>query len=362
MFAMAVSMPSTRVLIAVVFLLAAIVAALFRLFIHRKVNALDSATDANRLALRDRARRLVRTLALLAFGVATLVAVSLLFDRSGVPSTSADGAPMRYWLLGRGVNILLIVVGAMLVIRTANLAIEHLQHRLGGRHAHTDLEWQRRSRTLSGILTSLVTVSVSFVAVLMLLRQLTIDVVPILTAAGIGGLAIGFGAQNLVRDVISGFFLILEDQVRVGDTARINGIAGTVEQVNLRTIVVRDGEGAVQVFPNGTITALANLSKHFAYAVVDVRVTYGADIDRVVQTIHDVGSRMQHEEPWSARVVGPIEVMGVESLADGFATVRMRFKTLPLHQGSVANELRRRILAAFVAAKIRPFAMGPVTP
>ena len=108
----------------------------------------------------------------------------------------------------------------------------------------------------------------------MLLRELEIDVLPILTGAGIAGLAIGFGAQNLVRDVISGFFLILEDQVRVGDSARINGVAGTVEQINLRTIVLRDGEGAVQVFPNGTITALANLSKQFAYAVVDVRIAY----------------------------------------------------------------------------------------
>src|SRR5438046_9885562 len=96
---------------------------------------------------------------------------------------------------------------------------------------------------------------------------------PILTGAGIAGLAIGFGAQNVVRDVISGFFLILEDQVRVGDVARINGISGTVEQINLRTIVLRDGEGAVQVFPNGTVTALANLSKQFAYAIVDVRIT-----------------------------------------------------------------------------------------
>src|SRR5207244_7902767 len=124
------------------------------------------------------------------------------------------------------------------------------------------------------ILTSLVSMSVAFIAILMLLRELSIDIVPILTGAGIVGLAIGFGAQNLVRDVISGFFLILEDQVRIGDLVRINGTGGTVEQINLRTIVLRDGEGAVQVFPNGTITALANLSKQFAYAVVDVRIAY----------------------------------------------------------------------------------------
>ena len=152
----------------------------------------------------------------------------------------------------------------------------------------------------------------------MLLRELSIDVVPILTGAGIAGLAIGFGAQNLVRDVISGFFLILEDQVRVGDLARINGVAGSVEQINLRTIVLRDGEGAVQVFPNGTITALANLSKQFAYAVVDVRVAYSENIDRVFGDDPrgrrgDASTTRRGRRCCSA----PIEIVGVESIADG---------------------------------------------
>ena len=153
-----------------------------------------------------------------------------------------------------------------------SVAIEHLQHRLGVRHAERDLEWQRRASTVSGILTRLVNATVVFLAGLMVLRELSIDVVPILTGAGIVGLAVGFGAQNLVRDVISGFFMILEDQVRVGDQARVNGIAGTVEQINLRTIVVRDADGAVQVFPNGTIATLANLSKQYSYATVDVQI------------------------------------------------------------------------------------------
>src|SRR5262249_52272472 len=174
--------------------------------------------------------------------------------------------------------------GGWVVIRVAGLAIEHLQHRLLRRHARADLEWERRAATLSGILSSIVTASVGFVAALMLLRELSLDVMPILTGAGIAGLAIGFGAQNLVRDVISGFFLILEDQVRVGDLARINGINGLVEQINLRTIVLRDDEGAVLVFPNGTVTTLANLSKLFAYATVDMRVAYFENMDRVLGT------------------------------------------------------------------------------
>ena len=198
---------------------------------------------------------------------------------------------------------------------------------------------------------------VGFVSILMLLRELSIDVLPILTGAGIAGLAIGFGAQNLVRDVISGFFLILEDQVRIGDLARINGVAGIVEQINLRTIVLRDGEGAVQVFPNGTITALANLSKQFSYAIVDVRAAYSENIDRVIGTIREVGASMERDAVWGSLLMAPLDVVGVESLDGGAVTVRVRFKVLPLHQGQVANELRKRLIGALVGRGIRPYAV-----
>jgi len=284
------------------------------------------------------------------------VSISLALERFGVNEPQWNPRMLGHWALTHGVNIVIIFVGAFIVIRVANLAIDQFQYKLSKRHGTADLEWQRRAATLSGILTSMVSVSVGFVAILMLLRELTIDVVPILTGAGIAGLAVGFGAQNLVRDVISGFFLILEDQVRIGDAARINGVGGTVEQINLRTIVVRDGEGAVQVFPNGTITSLANLSKQFAFAVVDVRVAYGENIDRVMGTIREVGDSMSREALWGELVLAPLEILGIESLADGAATIRVKFKTRPLTQGKVANELRRRLMTTFVGRRIKPFA------
>jgi small conductance mechanosensitive channel len=263
---------------------------------------------------------------------------------------------LLHWLLTSGVNVVITFVAGFVLVRAANLAIEHLQFRLAQRHAPADLEWRRRATTLGGILTSLVTVTVGFITILMVLRELAIDVMPILTGAGIAGLAIGFGAQNLVRDVISGFFLILEDQVRVGDAARINGVGGTVEQIGLRTIVVRDAEGAVQVFPNGTIASLANLSKQFAYAIVDVRVAYDENIDRVMGTAREVGAAMEHNASWSPVILAPLEIVGIESLADGAATLRVKFKTLPLNQGRVANELRRQLMTTFVRRGIRPYA------
>jgi small-conductance mechanosensitive channel len=275
---------------------------------------------------------------------------------SGLRDLTVGAVPLQRWALTHGVKVLVVITVAFLVVRAAGLAIGQFQRTLARRHGDHDFEWQRRVATLSGILTSTVTVAIWFVATLMMLRELTIDILPILTGAGIAGLAIGFGAQNLVRDVISGFFLILEDQVRIGDLARINGVAGTVEQINLRTIVLRDGEGAVQVFPNGTITALANLSKQFAYAVVDVRIAYGENMDRVIGTMREVGAAMQRDALWGAMILDPLDVVGIESLADGAATVRVKFKTQPLNQGKVANELRRRLMSAFVGRGIKPFA------
>ena len=292
---------------------------------------------------------------MLAYGVAALVSVSLALDRLGIVEPRWHPRQITRWLLTHGVNIVVIALCGFIVVRAANLTITHFQFKLGRRQAQTDLEWQRRATTLAGILTSLVTASVVFVVVLMLLRELAIDVLPIVTGAGIAGLAIGFGAQNFVRDMISGFFLILEDQVRVGDLARINGTGGTVEQINLRTIVLRDFEGAVQVFPNGTITSLANLSKTYAYAIVDIRIAYGENPDVVMDAMQEVGGTLERDEAWRPFLLGPIEIIGVESLGEGQATIRARMKAAPLTQEKVANELRRRMLAALVASGIKPY-------
>ena len=345
----------TVLVIVAAFAAAAIVVAVAHAIVHRALDAMDVVSAESRKALHDRATRLIRSLRLLAFGVVALGSVSFALARFGVTEPTFSPRLIVRWALTHGVNLVIIVVGAAVVIRVANLFIENLQQRLSHRHTTSDLEWQRRASTLGGILTSLVTVTVWFLALMMLLRELSIDVLPILTGAGIAGLAIGFGAQNLVRDVISGFFLILEDQVRVGDIARINGVSGVVEQINLRTIMLRDGEGAVQVFPNGTVTTLANLSKQFAYAVVDVKVLYSENLDRVFGTIREVGASMQADPKWASVLIDPIEIPGVISIADDRVTISTKFRTLPLNQGRVANELRRRLLGALAGRGIRPY-------
>lgn len=342
------------VIVAAVFVAAAIAARIVHRLVHRLLDALDIDPE-DRAVLHARAKHVTAGLTLLAYGLAAIASISLALTRFGVREPQWEPRQLAHGLLVHGINVVIIIVGAYVVVRAAHLAIGQLQARLGRSHALTDLEWQRRAATIGGILTNLVGVAVVFVTMLMLLHEVSIDITAILTGAGIAGVALGFGAQNLVRDVISGFFIILEDQIRVGDLARLNGVVGIIQQINLRTIVLRDGDGAVQVFPSGTITSLANLSKQFAYATVDVRVAYTESIDRVIGTIQEVAAALQQDPEWGPLIAAPLEILGIESLAEGEATVRTKVRTLPFKHGTVGNELRRRLLAAFVRRRIRPY-------
>ena len=172
-------------------------------------------------------------------------------------------------------------------------------------------------------------------------------ITPVLTGAGIVGLAVGFGAQTLVRDVITGFFLILENQVRVGDMAAINGTGGMVESINLRTIVLRDVEGTVHVFPNGAINTLANRTKDYSYYVITVGVAYDAEVDRAVEAMQEAANVVTKDPDLSPYILEPLEVLGVDAFEPGQLVVKARIKTIPLKQWVVGRELRKQIARVF---------------
>src|SRR5690606_34293000 len=182
---------------------------------------------------------------------------------------------------------------------------------------------------------------------LALLRELGVEITPILASVGIVSLAVGFGAQNLVRDVIAGFFMILENQVRVGDVAVVNGTGGLVEQINFRTIVLRDLAGTVHVFPNGTVNTLANMTQEWSAAVLDIRVDYREDIDRVIEIMRRVAQEMRADDYFRPLMIDEIEIFGVDNLTESAAVVKCRIKTLPIRQWEVAREYRRRLKQAF---------------
>ena len=196
------------------------------------------------------------------------------FELAGLkPRTGVPLKTIAEWAFGHGLKILLIGVLAYALVRTTALLVRRFEHEMSQGTSVDALERGKRARTLGSLVSNVATIAIIGAAVLMVLEQFGVDITPVLTGAGIAGLAVGFGAQTLVRDIISGFFLILEDQVRVGDSAAINGTGGLVEEINLRTIVLRDEEGTVHVFPNGSITTLANRSKEFSYYVITLSIS-----------------------------------------------------------------------------------------
>jgi moderate conductance mechanosensitive channel len=206
---------------------------------------------------------------------------------------------------------------------------------------------QARANTVVGIISKTAVTLLWAVAIVMSLRELGFDITPILAGAGVVGLAVGFGAQNLVRDVISGVFMLIENQIRVNDVAIINGTGGLVEEINLRTTVLRSADGVVHVFPNGTITTLSNMTREFSYYVIDMGVAYKEDTDRVVQVMQEVAAQLQTEEPFKDLILEPLEVQGVDRFADSAVIIKARIKTLPIRQWTVGRELNRRLKKRF---------------
>ncbi len=263
------------------------------------------------------------------------------------PRTGVQLRVLAAWIFASGLRIILILLLAYAVVRTIRLVVSRFEHELTRGTGLDALERAKRARTLGSVINKVVGVLITGIAIIMILREFHVDTAPVLTGAGIAGLAIGFGAQTLVRDVISGFFLILEDQVRVGDVAAINGTGGLVEELNLRTIVLRDIEGTVHVFPNGSINTLANRSKDFSYYVIDLAISYREDSDRIAALLRTIGAGLQADPAFGPFILEPIEVLGVDAFADWSVQIKARIKTVPLKQWEVGRELRRRIKKAF---------------
>jgi len=189
-------------------------------------------------------------------------------------------------------------------------------------------------------------------AALVILKEFGVEIGPIIASAGILGLAIGFGAQNLVRDVISGFFIILENQIRVGDVAIVNGTGGLVEKINFRTIVLRDLGGVVHIFPNGTVTTLSNLTNEWSAYIFDIGVAYKENTDRVIEVMKNVGETMLEDSRFGKLMLGPPELFGVDKFDDSAVVIKGRIKTKPIRQWEVGREFLRRVKHAFDENKI----------
>ena len=255
------------------------------------------------------------------------------------------------WVLTELPGIVILVVGTLVLLRVTKFTFDKLRKTLISRAATPDifdsLESEKRINTLIGILQKLIKILVLAMCFVILLGKFGVNIGPILASAGIMGLAIGFGAQELVRDFISGFFLLLENQIRTGDVAIINGTGGQVEKIELRTITLRDFAGVVHIFQNGKINTLSNMTKEWSAVVFDIGVAYKEDVDRVIDIMKAVGKELQEDVDFKDKIIEPIEVVGLDNFADSALVIKARFKTQPIQQWNVGREYRKRLKKSF---------------
>jgi len=258
-----------------------------------------------------------------------------------------------------GLRVVVILFAAWITSRIARSFLKEMQKRLikqGIVEGEPPTESQKRVETIVRLLRQGVLMAIWITALLMILNQIGVQIGPIIASAGIVGLAVGFGAQNLVRDVISGFFIIMENQIRVGDVAVINGTGGLVDKIKFRTTVLRDLSGVVHVFPNGTITTLSNLTNDWSAYVFDIGVAYKEDTDRVMEVMKEVGAEMKADERLGKLMLEEPEIFGVDKFGDSAVVIKGRIKTRPIRQWEVGRQYLRRIKYAFDANDIEiPF-------
>ena len=253
---------------------------------------------------------------------------------------------IKEWGINHGIPIIIILISALVVSKILHTAITRFEKRFDASEL-LSLEAQKRAKTITGLLNTTVTVVIYSAAVLMVVTELGIAIGPLLAGAGIAGLAIGFGAQSLVKDVITGFFILLEDQIRVGDVVEIAGKSGLVEAVNLRTTRLRDVEGKVYIIPNGVIDVVSNFTKDWSRALIEIGVAYKEDVDNVISVLEKVGESLRTDPAWNDFILEPMTVQGLDSFGDSSVNIRMFFKTIPLKQWDVAREFKRRVKKAF---------------
>ena len=260
-------------------------------------------------------------------------------------------AAMVKWVIYDMPVILIILLIMFVLLRLNRLLFRRLNRLLISRSRRSEeeesIEAEKRINTLTGILKGLGRIIIWTVFMMVILRRLGLDIAPLLAGAGILGLAVGFGAQELVRDFISGFFMLLENQIRTGDVVRINGTAGSVARIELRTTTLRDFEGVVHTFQNGKINTISNLTKEWSAASLDIGVAYKEDTDHVISVMRQVGDELYADPVFREIMIEPLEIFGLDKFDSSAIVIKARLKTKPGSQWPVAREYRKRLKLAF---------------
>jgi small conductance mechanosensitive channel len=248
--------------------------------------------------------------------------------------------------LSTALTVLLVIFLAALFWETISLYLSYALRK-------ADSNNQTRTKTLLPILRNIFFAIFGGLFGLVLLSELGVNVTPLLAGAGVLGIAIGFGAQSIVKDFLTGFMIVLEDLVRVGDVVNLGGYSGVVEKITLRKIQLRDVAGAVFTIPYSEITVIQNLTKDFSYYVLDLSVPYDQSIDDVIRIMNEVDESLRKDDIFSFMILEPIEIFGVDKFAESAMVIKARIKTAPLRQWRIGREFNKRLKMAFDAAGIR---------
>jgi small conductance mechanosensitive channel len=258
------------------------------------------------------------------------------------------------WLSTSGVRVILIAVAMTVAFALLKRGMERLRRLYEGA-LPGPAEIQRAS-TLTQIVRDVARIVIFFMGVMMILSEMGIDLKPVLAAAGLGGLAVGFGAQSLVKDLISGFFILLENSIRVGDVVEVAGVSGLVEQIELRAVRLRDLSGNVHVVPNGVIDKVKNMTKEYSFYLFNVGVAYREDVDEVMAVLNSIAEEIRADPVFKDDILEPLEMLGVDQFADSAVVIKCRMKTQPIKQWRIGREMNRRIKKTFDAKGIEiPF-------
>lgn len=245
------------------------------------------------------------------------------------------------------VSIVLLVIATAVALRLLRMAVQGVARGVLQRDKEPPREAAQKAKTLSQVVETTGRIVVFTVAGLTFFPLIGKDITPLLASAGIVGIAVGFGAQNLIKDWLAGFFILMENQYSVDDVIKVGEHAGLVEKLDLRRTVLRNLEGSVIVIPNGEVRMVTNLTKEWSRVVMDVGVSYEEDVDRAIEVLQRVGADLAAEEEIGKLILEPPQVLGIEALGEYQVTLRMLVKTLPLQQWTVARALRARIKKAF---------------
>lgn len=252
------------------------------------------------------------------------------------------------WLLDHGIKIIVIAIAAWLINKIVCRIIRRTVRIAVVRDENMSEEAERkREDTLIRIFTGASRILFIVLAVLMILQETGLQIGPILAGAGIAGLALGFGGQYLIKDIITGLFIILENQYRIGDVVKIDGESGTVVDISLRKTTLRDLDGTVHHFPHGSITRVSNLSKDWARVNLDIRIAYDSNLEHVIKIVNNVGNELANDPEYKNFIITPPKFLRVNDFADSAIIIKILGDTKPLKQWEITGEYRKRLKIAF---------------